>query len=298
MPQASDPDAPAGRVRLQKFLSDAGVASRRKAEELILAGRVLVNQQIVDTLPAFVDPRADRVIVDGTPVRLRPPLYFLVHKPKGVVCTNRDPAGRPRAIDLLPPLAQRLFPVGRLDEESSGLLLMTNDGELAQQIAHPRYGVPKTYRVEVKGRVPPDLQAQLMRGVYLAEGKARAAGVEVVHRSNDRSVLKITLREGRNRQIRRMLARLGHPVLALKRVAIGPLSLKNLPVGAARELTPVELKALRGALADQRPPRRRPAGQSRRTPPEQPPAAGPKAPGRARPDSPRPGGPPTRRIVT
>ncbi len=241
--------APADRMRLQRFLSDAGVASRRHAEEYILAGRVLVNGEIVDTLPAFVDPEHDKVIVDGTPVRTARLRYFLVHKPKGVVCTTRDPARRPRAIDLLPPIREKLFPVGRLDEDSSGLLLMTNDGELTQQITHPRFGIPKVYWVETRGRVPRDLPARLREGVHLSEGRVRAAEVEVVRSSNERSILTITLREGRNRQIRRMLARFGFPVRNLKRIQIGPLELKGLPSGACRELSERELRALRAALA-------------------------------------------------
>lgn len=239
---------PRARSRLQKFLSDAGVASRRAAEEWILAGRVLVNDRIVDTLPAFVDPDQDHVVVDGAPVRPRRLDYFLVHKPKGVVCTNRDPSGRVRAIDLLPDLRVRLFPVGRLDADSTGLLLMTNDGRLAERITHPRFGIPKTYRAEVRGQVPNDLPAQMKKGVHLAEGKAQVGAVEIVHTSRQRSVLMITLREGRNRQVRRMLARLGYPVRTLKRVQIGPLSIRGLPLGAARRLTPKELAALRKEL--------------------------------------------------
>ena len=266
--------APSDHVRLQKFLSDAGVASRRYAEEMILAGRVLVNDEVVQELPVFVDPGRDRIIVDGTPVRAARPEYFLVHKPKGVVCTDRDPAGRRRAVDLLPDLPVRLFLVGRLDAESTGLLLMTNDGELAQRLTHPRYGVPKTYHVEVRGRVPSDLAARMKAGVYLAEGKAQASDVRVVHTSQQRSVMTITLREGRNRQVRRMLARLGFPVKKLKRIEIGTLSLKGLPVGASRRLTPRELTALRRDLqqadADAAtPPRRRrktPTGMPRKRP--------------------------------
>lgn len=235
-------------VRLQKFLSEAGVASRRRAEKLIEAGRVLVNDVVVDCLPAFVTPGADRVVVDGTPVRSQALEYFIVHKPKGVVCTNRDPAGRPRAVDLLPPTRAPLNVVGRLDADSTGLLLMTNDGELAEQITHPRLELPKVYRVEVRGQVPRDVVAAMKKGVYLAEGKVTASDVEVVRRGRGSSVLKITLREGRNRQVRRMLARLDHPVKTLKRVAIGPLILKGLPVGACRRLTPRELTELRRAI--------------------------------------------------
>lgn len=240
----------AGKTRLQKFLSDAGVASRRKAEELILEGAVLVNGEVVDELPAFVNPREDKVVANGVPVRPQRHEYFLVHKPKNVVCTNRDPAGRPLAVDLLPEMRARLFPVGRLDADSTGLLLMTNDGELAERITHPRYGVPKTYRAEVRGQVPNELTEKLRKGLYLSEGKVRVSEVEIVHAARERSVLMITLREGRNRQVRRMLARLGYPVKKLKRVQIGPLSVRRLPVGAARRLTPKELDALREALEE------------------------------------------------
>lgn len=257
------------KVRLQKFLSDAGVASRRRAEELILEGRVLVNDEVVDTLPVFVDPQEDRVIAGGARVRVQRLDYFLVNKPKGVVCTNRDKQGRPRAVDLLPDLPTRLFPVGRLDVESTGLLLMTNDGELTQRLTHPRYGVPKCYRAEVRGRVSADLPAKMKVGIYFAEGKAVASEVEVVHAANDGSVLMITLREGRNRQVRRMLARLGHVVRKLKRVQIGPLSVRGLPAGGARRLSVSELDALRRAVEDaaaraESAPRRRPKSRPRK----------------------------------
>lgn len=239
--------APARNVRLQKFLSDAGVASRRHAEELILEGRVMVNDRVVDELPAFVDPRNDRVHVHGNLVRVQKLVYWIVHKPKGVVCTNRDPEGRTRAVDLLPPDAPRMFAVGRLDADSTGLLLMTNDGELAERLTHPRYGIPKQYRAEVKGKLAGDVAKPLRSGVHLAEGKAAATEVEVKHKSYDRSVLMVTLREGRNRQVRRMLARLGYKVKTLKRVRLGPLELRSLPVGAARELSRKEIEALRTA---------------------------------------------------
>jgi 23S rRNA pseudouridine2605 synthase len=235
-------------VRLQKFLAEAGVASRRHAEDLIEAGRVLVNDVVVDRLPAFVNPREDRVVVDGTAVHVRPLEYFIVHKPKGVVCTNRDPAGRLRVVDLLPPTKAPLNVVGRLDADSTGLLLLTNDGELAEQVTHPRLALAKVYRVVVQGQVPHDLVARMKKGVHLAEGKATASDLEIVRRNRERSVLEVTLREGRNRQVRRMLARLNYPVRSLKRVQIGPLSLKGLPVGACRRLTARELAELRRAL--------------------------------------------------
>jgi 23S rRNA pseudouridine2605 synthase len=232
-------------VRLQKYLSDCGIASRRHCEDLIIEGRVLVNDEIIDTLPAFVQPGSDRILVDGQLVKPQRLEYFLVHKPKGVVCSNRDPKGRTRAVDLLPPLNQRLFVVGRLDEDSSGLLLMTNDGEIAQHVTHPRYGMPKVYRVTIDGLPEADLIERMRSGVFIAEGKAKASHVEIVRRSPKGTVLEITLREGRNRQIRRMLAKLGHKVRELKRTAIGPLELSKLPLGASRRLSAFELKALR-----------------------------------------------------
>ena len=247
----------AGRVRLQKFLSEAGVASRRRAEELIRDGRVLVNDLPVTELPAFVRPDADRVICNGAPVKFERHEYFLVHKPKGFVCTNFDPGGRRRAVDLLPPNVARLFPVGRLDINTTGLLLMTNDGELAERIAHPRFGVPKVYRAEVRGKVRRDLPARLKEGVYLSDGKAVASEVRIVHSATDRSMLEITLREGKNRQVRRMLARCNHKVTRLTRIKIGTLSMKNLPLGGARRLTSRELQSLRDELARGKPRRQR-----------------------------------------
>jgi 23S rRNA pseudouridine2605 synthase len=222
-----------------------------------------------------------------------------------VVCTNRDPAGRLRAADLLPPTRAPLNVVGRLDAESTGLLLMTNDGELADQIAHPRLELPKVYRVEVRGQVTPEIVARMKKGVHLAEGKATAADVQVVRRSRESSVLRVTLREGRNRQVRRMLARLNHPVRTLKRVQIGPLSLKGLPVGACRPLTPRELAALRRAVRAAQARQRRRGGKSdaRRRgaarapttrPGERPGAA---RPGRGRPSPERPARS-RRRLVT
>lgn len=241
--------APKG-VRLQKYLSDCGIASRRRCEELILEGRVLVNDEIVETLPYFVEPSEDRIIVDGQLVKPQHLEYFLANKPKGVVCSNRDPKGRPRAVDLLPPLNQRLFVVGRLDEDSCGLLLMTNDGEITQHVTHPRYGVPKVYRVTIDGLPGPTLVEDLRKGVFLSEGKAKASHVEILRRSPKGTVLEITLREGRNRQIRRMLAKCGHKVRELKRTEIGPLKLLKLPIGASRRLSPGELKALRREVAE------------------------------------------------
>lgn len=258
----------AGKMRLQKFLSDAGVASRRNAELLVENGRVLINDEIVRTLPAFVDPEHDCVVVDGNVVRMQPQQYWIIHKPKGVVTTVSDPAGRRRAVDFLPPMRTRLFVVGRLDPESSGLLLMTNDGELAQRISHPRYGIPKVYWAEVRGEVGLDLPVRMRRGVHLSEGKAAVSDVRILHRTREQSALSITLSESHNRQVRRMLAKLGHDVRNLKCTRIGPIELKGLPLGAARELSRHEVAELRRAIqnaapSDAGPGRRRRIGRTR-----------------------------------
>lgn len=240
--------APAGMVRLQRFLNDCGVASRRRAEEMIVEGRVLVNDLIVDTLPAFINPERDKVIVNGARVQVQPPQYFIAHKPKNYVCTTRDPAGRPRAIDLVPPEAGRMFVAGRLDEGSTGLLLLTNDGELAARVTHPRSAVPKLYRVEVRGQVSDELPAQLRKGVWIEGGRSQALDAVVIHSSRNESVVHLTLGEVRTREVGRIFARLGYKVRKLKRLMIGPLSVKGLPIGASRRLSGAEIHALRAAV--------------------------------------------------
>lgn len=262
--------APSGKVRLQRFLADSGVASRRQCEALILEGQVVVNNAVVQSLPAFIDPERDTVIARGVRVRPQRPEYYLVHKPKGVVCTNNDPAGRTRAVDLLPPLKTRLFVVGRLDEESEGLLLMTNDGELAARVTHPRYGVVKVYRAEVRGQVAPDLPDQLRKGVWLSDGKVRVQDSKIIHADRQHSMIEIVAPETPYREIRRMFARIGHPVRRLKRIRIGPLSLAGLPRGAARKLAREELEALRAEISRPAAPRRQRAKGTRSRQPAQP----------------------------
>lgn len=233
------------RVRLQKVLAAAGVASRRGCEALIEEGRVTVNDQPVWELPVFVDPARDVIRVDGRRVRpVRQHVYYLVNKPRGVVCTASDPAGRPRVVDLVPDAPCRIFPVGRLDVDSTGLILLTNDGELANRAMHPRYGLEKTYRVRVRGRLLPEEVERLRKGIHLAEGLASARSVRILHRGHNETHLEITLREGRNRQVRRMLARLGHPVRRLARVRIGPLTDRGLGIGRYRPLTDDEVRVL------------------------------------------------------
>ncbi len=244
--------------RLQKVLAAAGISSRRDCEELIREGRVEVDRQVVSELGCRVDPARQEIRVDGV-VLPRPKLvYYALNKPAGVVCTNRDPAGRPRVIDLIPS-EQRLFPVGRLDRSSEGLILVTNDGDLSNRLTHPRYGVEKTYAVRVAGDLTPETMKQLRKGVHLAEGPAKVSAVRVKRRHKQSTDLEIVLNEGRNREIRRILARVGHKVLKLTRIAMGTLRLGDLPTGAYRRLTPQEIQSLQECS---RPDRRRKEDQT------------------------------------
>jgi 23S rRNA pseudouridine2605 synthase len=231
--------------RLNKLLAHAGVGSRRQCDALIRAGRVAIDGRPVHDLGTKVDVDAPHISVDGHPVKLERQVYWLVNKPRGVVCTNFDPAGRVRAIDLVPHVEQRVYTVGRLDEMSEGLLLLTNDGDLAFQLMHPRFGVEKTYLVQVQGQPSKGDLAQLLQGVWLAEGKVRARRVRRLRKQGESTWLRIVLAEGKNREVRRMLAKQGHKVLTLKREAIGPVQLDRLPKGKARRLSGAELEALR-----------------------------------------------------
>jgi 23S rRNA pseudouridine2605 synthase len=230
--------------RLQKVLAAAGLGSRRQCEELITTGRVEVDRRVVTELGSKVDPDGQEIRVDGQTLP-RPRLhYYAVHKPPGILSTNRDPSGRPRVIDLLPASHVRLFTIGRLDLHSEGLILVTNDGELANRLTHPRYGVRKTYRVQVVGRPDNEVLMKLRRGVHLAEGIARVEEIRIQSHHKESTVLEIVLREGQNREIRRALARLGHKVLRLIRIAVGPIRLGTLPQGASRPLSRDEVAAL------------------------------------------------------
>jgi len=241
--------------RLQRIMADAGVGSRRRCEQLIEIGEVTVNGVRVRTLPAWANAETDKIVVAGR--RLDPPqrnIYIMLFKPKGVVSTNRDPEGRPRAIDLVKhPARARLYPVGRLDMDSSGLLLLTNDGELANRLTHPRYGVHKTYEVTVKGSLDDVAVGKLQEGLWLHDrrggggSKTQSVRLKLQKRDRERTRLLMELREGRNRQIRRMMADLGYPVRKLRRVTMGPLKLKGLAPGEWRELTATELAMLRTA---------------------------------------------------
>ena len=237
------------KIRIQKVLSAAGVASRRAIEQMVRDGRITVNGSAITDLPCFVES-GDEICVDGGPVSAAPgeTVVFLLNKPKGVVCTQRDPAGRRRAVDLIPPIPQRVYCAGRLDADSTGLVVLTNDGELTNYLTHPRHGVTKTYVVEVDGRIGGDAVQRLKSGVWL-DGTKRSAWVKVLRRSSTRSVLQVRICEGRNRQVRRVLSRLGYRARRLKRTAIGPLTDRGLKVGTFRQLTAGEIAKLRRAGA-------------------------------------------------
>ncbi|TWT35837.1 Ribosomal large subunit pseudouridine synthase B [Posidoniimonas corsicana] len=247
-PQRQHPDD--GKDRLQKVLAAAGLASRRECEQLILEGRVEVDGQPVTELGVRVDASRQDIWVDGEPLPKTKKVYFAVNKPEGYVCTARDPSGRPRVTELLPPTAGRVFNVGRLDMASDGLILLTNDGELANQLAHPRHGVRKTYIVQVAGHITGEELKQAREGIYIAEGKVHFVGAKIKSRHKKSTLLEVVLDEGRNREIRRVLAAMGHKVQKLTRVAHGPVKLGEMPAGAYRPLTRDEVKALRQCVED------------------------------------------------
>ncbi|MBL8693853.1 MAG: rRNA pseudouridine synthase [Planctomycetes bacterium] len=232
-------------VRLNKVLAERGVGPRRRCDELISSGGVEVDGIPVTELGTKIDPERARVTVNGVEVKAPPRVVYALHKPKGVVCTSATEERRIRAVDLVrDPAAARLFCVGRLDTDSEGLLLLTNDGDLANRISHPRYQVSKTYFVKVHGRVSDEALRKAGEGVWLAEGRTAGLRVVVRKRLSNATVLLVTVREGMNREIRRVFAKLGFAVQALKRVAIGPVSLRGLHEGRYRRLDPSEVRTL------------------------------------------------------
>ncbi|OYP35534.1 pseudouridine synthase [Rhodopirellula sp. MGV] len=237
--------------RLQRLLAAAGYGSRRQCEELIEEGRVEVDGTIVSELGTTVDPKKSRVRVDGVELRQQKLVYYAVNKPTGYLSTNADPRGRQRVIDLVP-RSERVFPVGRLDQSSQGLMLLTNDGDLAQQLAHPKYGVRKVYRVTVAGKIDTETMRNMRKGIYISDGFVRVEGAKILKSRARATELEITLREGKNREIRRILARLGHKVQVLSRIAIGPLRLGDVPTGAYRQLTREEVQRLKLAVEHSR----------------------------------------------
>lgn len=234
--------------RLQKILGAAGIASRRRAETLIREGRVTVNGVVVRRLGVRADAARDRIAVDGEPIgSLGPRRTIVLHKPRGVVSTLADPEGRPTVRSLLGGVRERLYPVGRLDVNTTGLLLLTNDGALAAGLLHPRRAVPRVYHAKVRGTPPEEALSRLRRGVRMEEGRSPPAGVRVLERLPTKTWLEVTVAEGRRHLVRRMLAAVGHPIEKLGRVRLGPLTLGALPPAAWRDLRPGELAALYAA---------------------------------------------------
>jgi len=235
------------RQRLHKLMAACGVASRRACEELIRQGRVEVDGKVVTELGTQVDPETQQVRCDGQRLQLEPQLHFLLNKPRGAICSTTSVAGKPRAMDYLPPRGRdrRLYTIGRLDVDSEGAIILTNDGELCHLVSHPRFGIHKTYRVEVEGSPDEASLERMRKGVWLSEGRTGAIDIDVLRRLRDRTQLLVTLHEGRKREIRRVFARFGHEVTRLTRVAIGPIELGELRPGETRVLSPAEVAALR-----------------------------------------------------
>jgi len=238
-----------GQIRLQKLLAQSGVASRRKCEELMLDGRVEVDGEIVTRLGTKVDPRVAVIRVDGKRLPpISPNVYLVLNKPRGVVSTMSDPEGRPTLTDYVAERPERLFHVGRLDTDTSGLILLTNDGEFAHRMAHPSYEVDKTYVAEVDGEVTKETLQLLLRGVTLEDGPVTVSQARLVSagqgNAKGRSIVELVIHEGRNRIVRRLLDHVGHPVRRLTRTAIGSVQLAGLKTGALRELGADELGGL------------------------------------------------------
>ena len=234
-------------MRLQKYLAHAGVASRRKAEDMIISGRVRVNDEITTQLGTKVDPHKDEILVDSRKVIIEKKAYYNLNKPKGYVTTVKDERDRPTVLDLIA-TDERVYPVGRLDLDSRGLLLMTNHGELAYRLTHPSFKVSKTYKVQVKGKIPGEIIDLLSKGVKLEDGFSKPVKIKRLTTRQDKTLIEITLNEGRKRQIRRMLEQVGYTVLDLVRVRLGNLNLNDLPEGASRKLQKQELIKLKNLV--------------------------------------------------
>ena len=248
------------KTRLQRFLADCGVASRRECEEMILAGRVRVNGEARTTMPVMIDAEHDIITVDdeeigapGEGLKEQEKVYFLLNKPKGILVTNSDPSNRKTVTELMTGIKERVFPVGRLDMDSRGALIMTNDGELANRLTHPKFGIEKTYIVEVDGRLGPAEIEKIKRGIWLGPERPGGQGavktdrfhVRLIGRERGRTIIEVKLSEAKNREIRRVMARIGHNVRDLNRVAIaGRLTIKGLDVGEFRPLTEAEIQWL------------------------------------------------------
>jgi 23S rRNA pseudouridine2605 synthase len=230
--------------RLQKILAEAGVASRRKCEEIIAQGRVAVDGVIMKAMGVKADPDKSRIEVDGVRVKSERKAYCLLNKPSGILSTTADEFGRPTVMNLIPGEDRRLYPVGRLDEDTEGLIILTNDGELANILTHPRYGVPKTYSAKLRGIITVSAVARLLAGIRLDDGVAKAEDVKVTYRGETESYVRLVMREGRNHVVRRMLAKAGFPAKRLRRDRIAFLTMHDLKKGESRPLTRLEVAKL------------------------------------------------------
>ncbi|MDQ6630159.1 MAG: rRNA pseudouridine synthase [Verrucomicrobiota bacterium] len=231
-------------MRLQKFLADAGVASRRASEQIILAGRVLVNGHLVRELGTKTDPARDSVVVDGRPIKTKRKIYIALNKPRGYLCARLDKTDRKLITELLPLEWSHLFSVGRLDLDSDGLIFLTNDGEFSLRLTHPRYGVSKTYRVAVAGKVDSASLQKILRGIEDRGETLRAQKARILSANNTESVVELELAEGKNREVRRLFEAQGIAVNRLQRIKIGKIKLGELPIGKWRTLTEPEIKSL------------------------------------------------------
>lgn len=235
-------------VRLQKFLAEAGVASRRASERVIVEGRVTINGRVVMELGTKIDPAHDKVAVDGRLLKPKRKLYVALNKPPGYICSRRDPESRQIVSELLPAEWSNLVPVGRLDCASEGLIFLTNDGEFCLKLTHPRYGVRKKYHVTIEGRVDRELAERLVKGLVHEGERLKAERVRILATNNSTSLLEIELAEGKNRELRRMFEVLGRRVIKLQRMQIGPIKLGELRSGRWRTLTGAEIKSLLASL--------------------------------------------------
>jgi 23S rRNA pseudouridine2605 synthase len=246
-PEDLPPPAPK-LVRLQRYLASCGLGSRRACEDFITMGRVTVDGKVITEQGMQIDPQVNKIALDGEKLKMERKKYYVFNKPPGVLCTNKDPEGRPRVIDYFPKEGPRVFTVGRLDEDSEGLLIVTNDGDLAQKMAHPSYRIFRTYHVLVAGFPTPETLTELRNGIYFEEGRFRVEGVKSIKKQGQSTWCEVILAEGHNREVRRLFSRVGHKVMKLQRVAFGPIFLGKMLRGDIREMRRDELERLLGML--------------------------------------------------
>ena len=263
-PNQEQPQVPG--MRLQRFLAQCGLGSRRECEDLIVTGRVQIDGKTVTKLGTNVKPLEQKVTLDGEKLKLERKKYYLLNKPSGFLCTSKDPQGRRTVFDLFPEDGPRLFSVGRLDENTTGLLIVTNDGNLAQKLTHPKYRIHRLYKAQIAGHPPREVFTQLKEGLFFTEGKFQVYDIRPIKKQGRSTWVEITMTEGQNREIRRLLARTGHKVMKLERIGFGPIRLGRVPLGEYRELRRDELGGLFQILE------RNQATPKRRKPPSEKPS--------------------------